>query len=105
MPSCFSLTKKGEDKPTPLSKIDEELCVHFNHAVHPVTYLWGWYDAIGFNLAIGKSFPEVREHFQKMLLTDEIKNDEQSILLVERWISMVGYLEDHYTSDSWKEWK
>src|SRR5262245_46122540 len=71
MPNCFSLSRKiassehlllTEPEPTSLSKIDEELCALLSVEVHPRHYVIGWYDCIGWMLAVrGMDFAEIRD--------------------------------------------
>lgn len=80
------VTKKGEKTPTNLQEVDEELCKAFGQEVHPVLYLWNWYDMIGLYLALGKDW----EWIQNELQTEELKK-------------VAGYLEEHYDVKAWLE--
>lgn len=44
-----------------LNTIDEELCRLLEVEPHPVKYVRGWYDAIAFWLAVGKSWEQIEE--------------------------------------------
>lgn len=58
MPNCFQLTRNGEA--VPLAKIDEEMCRHFNAPCDPDRYFREWYGSIGYDLAMGRSFEEIK---------------------------------------------
>jgi hypothetical protein len=67
MPACFQLYRKADGEnaePVAFQTIDEEMCAHFNVPCDPVKYLHGWYDNIGFSLAIGKNWDQMREIFK-----------------------------------------
>lgn len=87
MPVCFQLFRKGEEEPTPLQTIDEELCAHFQQPIHPTRYLDGWYDSIGFRLACGDSWKKIRE---------ELKEYEGLLLIC-------SYLEKNFDPHHWRE--
>lgn len=65
MPICFELHKNGEA--VTLVRVDEEICRHFGEEPHPTMYYRGWFDSIGFALASGKSFEEIRLMFPTMV--------------------------------------
>ena len=61
MPNCFQILDKVSGEPVVLQHVDERLCQHFGVPVDPDSWYLGWYDAIGFELAIGWTFAELRE--------------------------------------------
>ncbi len=87
MPRCFALTKKGENEPTKLTAIDDEMRVAFGEPPDGENWLWHWYDCIGLALACGKTWDQIREIFE----------DSRELLMV------VDYLEERYESDCWRE--
>jgi len=89
MPNCFSLTRKSDTAagPVKLTLIDEELCAHLGVEVDENNWVHGWYNSIGFSLAMGKSFDECRETFQ----------DSEVLLPV------IDYLDANFTTNSWVE--
>lgn len=89
MPNCFTLTKKGEDKPAVLQDIDDEMRAHFGEPPDNKHWLWCWYDCIGLALSCGETWDEQRESF------------EDSPKLLE----IVNYLEEYYVPDCWFEHK
>jgi hypothetical protein len=97
MPNCFSLTKIGETEPTVLQRIDEEICAFLNEPVHPDYWCHGWYDSIGFMLAMGDSIdriideriPAMQEHCKKEYI------DTLTLIAM--------YIKEHYKSSAWAE--
>lgn len=87
MPSCFQLMRNGAA--VPLNQIDEEMCRHFEVACHPVRYFEGWYDTIGFLLATGKTFDQIRVTYA-----------DEPIL-----VKIVDWLKANFESNSWHELK
>ena len=87
MPNCFTMTRKGEDKPTTFVQIDEDLCAHLKVECHPKNYYRGWYDSIGLGLAYGKSFTDMMEL---------CKDDPDTL-------EILAYFEANYVSDAWAE--
>src|SRR5689334_4899735 len=85
MPNCFSLTKIGETEPMKLTQIDELICGHLGVKVHPTQWVYGWYDIIGFGLAMGKTFD------------DFIDNPDWS----DRIQEIAKFLKDNFKSDAW----
>jgi len=56
MAAYFQLYRMNSTEATPVkfSTVDEEICAHFMEAVHDTRYYHGWYDTIGFLLAVGR---------------------------------------------------
>ena len=89
MPNCFTLTRKGETEPASLSAIDEELCALLKRPIHPTRYVEGWYDSIGFALACGRSWEQIKE-----LFSSPWEDDLRKIIV---------YLETNYITNAWAE--
>ena len=85
MPSHFTLTRKGADKPSALVLIDKEMCQYFGVTVNDARYYMDWNYTIGFGLALGKSWEQLEEIF----------NTETAALKI------IEYLRNNYTADSW----
>ena len=103
MAICFQLFRKGEPEPTSLSKIDEELCKLLNLPVDPVKYVASWYDTIGFRLALGKSFQEIREDFGVIRDGEHVGWTSQDDIMLDQWFQILDYLEENYSPNSWTE--
>jgi hypothetical protein len=56
-------TTKARVEGKDLIQIDADICAHLGVEVDEVKWYRGWMDNIGFSLAVGKSFPETREHW------------------------------------------
>ena len=84
MPNYFTLTKRGEDKPSNFSDIDAEICRAFGYDVHPKLFLAGWYDTIGLALAVGWTWDKMRETFEDKLT-----------------LRIIDYLDEHYIPNAW----
>lgn len=102
MPVCFNLTRKSDIAagPVKLNTIDEEMCKHFGAPVDEVKYHCGWFDSIGFRLATGKTWEDIRKEFRNYV---EEKSDYT--LLYKHLIEIVDWLEDNFVTDSWYELK
>ena len=85
MPNCFQLLRGGIA--VPLNEVDEEMCRHFGAPCHPDDYYEFWYDTIGFGLASGRSFDEIRSTF----------SDFPKVVEAANWI------EANFTARSWYE--
>lgn len=88
MPACFSLTLKGAEKASNLVDIDEELCQAFGEPIHLEHWFRNWYNLIGFCLAMGDSFDQVRER---------LKEGDTDLREVIDW------LEERYDPSCWRE--
>lgn len=86
MPACFELISKNTNVAVRLATIDNEMCEFFGSVPDTQWYFRNWYDRIGFLLAMGKSFSQVRE----FILPD--------------LIPVVDYLDARYTVHAWHEW-
>lgn len=87
MPNCFQLMRDGAA--VSLSQVDEEMCRHFKAECHSTRYFEGWYDTIGFFLATGKTFDQIRG-----IYTD-----------VPILIEIAGWLEVNFEPNHWYELK
>lgn len=93
MPACFQLIPKGTTEPEPLAKIDEKICAHLGVEVHPVHYAEGWYDTIGFQLAIG-----IELDSEKM--RERVQRDTD---IFPRLPEVLEFLVVNYQSKAWRE--
>lgn len=86
MPSCFSLTKRGHNRPSNLQDVDRDICEHLGVKVDPMNWYSNWYNTIGLSLAIGHSFEKIKEFFPERA-------------------QVIDFLEQNYDVNSWKEFK
>jgi hypothetical protein len=71
----------------PLNKINEMICEAFDLEVHPKHYAKGWYNIIGFGIAIGNDLGSEK-------LRDFCDD-------VEDMPEILKFLEERFTSDAW----
>lgn len=96
MPSCFQLTRKS----TPdigailLAQIDNEMRAHFGVPADSSSWYHNWYNTIGFFLALGKSFDDLRKLFR-----------EPGWDHADELIKIVDWLDENFTVKSWYEVK
>ena len=97
MANSFSLTRKTEmDKgPVSLRQVDEEICGHFN-VPHTNDYYHSWFDAIGFELAAGRSFADIIRRCH-----EDMEASPQRYRYYERELEIAEYLDKHFFSDRW----
>lgn len=99
MPNCFQLSRKTEpDKPVPLQTIDEEICRLLNEPVDPQYWCCSWYNAIGFSLACGKTFDQIRED----LIRDWSDNGELLSNGV-KLVRIVDWMKENFIPNAWAE--
>ena len=90
MPNCFCLYPKGTTEATTLVSVDEAICKHM-----------GWFDCIGFRVACGKSFSDIRAEF-----TGYVNENDRDAEYREYYLDMLkilDFLEANYTTDCWAE--
>lgn len=86
----IQLTRKGETEPTPLNKVDEELCSLLGVEVHNSQYVHHWLDFIGMECCV-----EGQE------LGSQALRDKVASWGIEPLILILGYLEENYTTTTW----
>ena len=90
MPICFSLTRKGEDRPASLAQVDNEICAHFNVTPDPIKYYERWYDIIDLSLAFGDTHEQIRAKFDGTYANDA------------RLREITDYIFEHFTPNNWR---
>lgn len=96
MPNCFTLSRKAEPgKPISFITIDEELCAALGKPCDPNKYYLGWYDMIGFRLAMGQSFDDIQQY----LIHDCSDHHDWAVEMLR----VSTYLREHFVSDAWAE--
>lgn len=99
MPNFFTLTRKSNPEAGPVDfvTIDEEICAAFEVAPHPDLYFVGWYDSIGFRLAFGKSWDEIRGDFVLQRAEADNRDDGAPYSdLMSRLIEIANWLEERF---------
>lgn len=98
MPDCFTLTRKGESQPAGLQEIDDGMCIEFGEEPDEKRWLWGWYDTIGYGLALGRDWTQLREQF-----AEDPAESERTNMFRRRMLAVIDWLETHYTPNAWAE--
>ena len=98
MPNCFTLTRKGENAPASLQTIDDLMRVAFGEEPDPKRWLWGWYDVVGFGLALGRDWTQLREQY-----AEDPAESERTNTFHRQMLTVIDWLDEHYTTDAWAE--
>lgn len=99
MAAYFQLRRKGEpdSEPIDLNALDEQICARYGEKPDAVRYYYGWYDSIGFRLALGDSWDAIRASLQP----DEKDNEEYRAVL-ERLREIATWLEEQFEVKAWR---
>lgn len=92
MTLCIQLVKKDRKTPSRMSMVDADICRHFNAEVNSKFYHEGWYDIIGYLLATGRTFEEVRARLVELEFS-------------QRLIDICDFLSENYIAQAWWETK
>jgi hypothetical protein len=84
VPNCFQLFNKSTGEATSLVDVDNRMCAYFKVTPDATYFYKSWYDVIGFALAMGKNFAEIRDKFP-------------------RHAEITDWLEANYTPSAWYE--
>ena len=95
MANCFTLTRKGESKPASLQAIDDEMRIEFGEEPDEDHWLWGWYDTIGYGLALGRDLAQLREQF-----AEDPAESERINMSRRRMLVVIDWLDEHYTTNA-----
>lgn len=91
----LQLTRKADGKVADLVALDNEICDVLGVEPHPRDFYVGWVDTIGFSLACGKTFEEVRSHW-----CDPNEYGEPTERDLERG-RVIDYLETYFDNTSY----
>lgn len=99
MPNCFSLTRKNNPQagPVALTLVDEEMCDYLKEPVDPDNWCHDWYPTIGFGIAMGKTFAQLRE--RHMNESKQTRDSDYIPIMVK----IIDWLDYHFTTDAWAE--
>lgn len=100
MAVCFQLFPIGSQEAMPLTAVDAAMCWHFRVGCHPTKWHGVWYDIIGFKLACGKSFQQVRQELAQGAIESKVENR----LFYNHLIEITDWLETRFTVNSWSQW-
>lgn len=103
MPNCFTLTRKNapEAGPVVLNTIDNEMCAYFGVTPDQERYYCYWYDIIGFKLALGKSWDQIKEDLKVILAQYEKEELEHERQFQSRLLEIANWLEENFTTNAW----
>lgn len=88
MPNCFQLWRDGAA--VPLGVIDDEMREHFYAPPDPDRFYESWYDAIGYQLAMGRTFAQAREDLADYPQLVEIADWLEARFTVRSWYETKG---------------
>lgn len=86
MPNCFQLLRAGVA--VPLSQVDEEMCRHFNVPCDPELYFEDWYIRVGYDLAQGHSFDEIKTRSADSPILGQVIDWLAANFTVHSWYEM-----------------
>jgi hypothetical protein len=100
----FALTRKSapEAGPVNLGHLDVEIARAFGEEPHAVRYYYGWFDSIGYRLAQGMTWDEVREALTPR--TERDLADADYCAFLARLREITTWLEERFTVESWTSW-
>lgn len=101
MPNCFQLIDKTTGQPVILQKLDDKICEHMGVTPDPVKYYRCWFDIIGFKLACGKNFDQIRADLNQLLEEDKDDPDERAFW--EDLLKVLDFIVAGYESSAWYE--
>ena len=110
MAAHFNLTRKSapDAGPVNLYDLDAEICALIGEPVHPSRYCIGWFDSIGYWLAVGKTWDEIRtmhaERAACLLPADGLWNPEAVAAhhaFYDRLEKVRAWLEENFIPEHW----
>ena len=87
MPNYFKLHRDGSL--VHLIQVDEEMSRHFGEEPHPTKWFAGWYNSIGFYLAMGRSWDEIRAIYAEDAVDGPLA------------IEIINWLDANFQVNSW----
>lgn len=102
----FQLTSKETGKVARLNNVDEQICEFLDVPVHPERWCAGWFDSLGFCIAMENDIVNGMRRCQGWSLEHFhcADHDADCSAFVYRFevIGMIGrFLDQHYTVQSW----
>jgi hypothetical protein len=106
MPVTFSLYPRGASVPASLNEVDRLMCEHFGVEPDSKRYLCGWFDSIGFYLALGRTFETIRTDYEARLEKSKIKPElPNDVDFYSSTLAILEWLEANYSPTSGHEMK
>jgi hypothetical protein len=78
-----------------LVEVDNRICEHLGETPDEVKYAHYWYDIIGFKLALGRNWDDIRKDFAENVAESPQYADEYAILG-----KIVDFLEANYDTNA-----
>ena len=85
----LQLIPKGASEPEDFKIIDEKICSLLNEPIHHRLWCFGWYDTVGFSLAHGETYGEIKAWIEKEF-------DERHFKL--ELLKICSFLETNYST-------
>jgi hypothetical protein len=106
MPVTFSLYPRGASVRASLNEVDRLMCEHFGFEPDSKQYLCGWFDSIGFYLALGRTFETIRTDYEARLEKSKIKPElPNDVDFYSSTLAILEWLEANYSPTSGHEMK
>lgn len=104
MAVCFQLYRKATGEgPLSLNLVDEEICREFKAVPHPTRYFQAWYNNIGFMLACGKTWQDIRGVQERYLAQDLAHGAWNRIAHNIALLQILRFMESNYSQAVWAE--
>jgi len=94
----FQLFRKDSDEPERLDVVDAMMCYHFRVECDERRYHAWWFDIIGFKLALGQTWDEVRRNIR------DFTEDWVWEARTQHLIDIVNWLEANFTVNHFTSW-
>lgn len=105
MPNCFQLTRRTalEAGAVTLQQVDKELCEHFQAPCDEKEWYCGWYNYIGFLIAMGKDWDWLTDDINKMIAEAKEHNDKPAEDYWSHMQEVRKWLQETFTYEAWVE--
>jgi hypothetical protein len=106
MQNTFSLYPRGARVPASLNEVDRLMCEHFGFEPDSKRYLCGWFDSIGFYLALGRTYQTIRADYEARLEKAKVKPEfPDDVDFYTSTLAILEWLEANYSPNSSYEMK
>lgn len=107
MPVRFALTPRIDpaNGPMALQHIDDGIAEYLGVPSDPEHWCFGWYDVIGFRLALGQTWQQIDAHLFDNLRRSFQSDNPAYLQSAARRVLISRFLQDNYLTGSWWESK